>query len=199
MASTVGSRPLFPAMITSLIVAGLSYVALDNFAPAQIIPCMDTWADHLVLAVTFALVLQMSLAPRILPERYKFFLAVHAALILTGLWLGLYSISPLGYSSGRLTNLRGFLITTANRRFVIGDNEIVSLQRGIPVQISPLTLAGRFHCAWMSSADGALDDPSSCELVYMPTAADHDILRIQVKSGCGLPDSTGHIKVAILP
>jgi hypothetical protein len=60
-------------------------------------------------------------------------------------------------------------------------------------------LAGKFHCDWMSTAGGALDASSSCDMVYIAPDADYDILRVRIRSSCGLPDSIGQIKVYILP
>jgi hypothetical protein len=187
------------AICASLLIASTFFFLLNLFQPAQIIPCTNVWADHLILALIITLFLQIFLYPIILHRRYKSFLAVHAFLVLLVIWLGLYPISPLGYSSGRIPNLRGFLMTTANRDTTIANKGIISLQQGSTVIVSPLMLAGKFQCDWMSVADGALDSPTSCNMIYVVPNADFDILRVRIRSACGLPDSIGQIKVSILP
>jgi hypothetical protein len=190
--------PLF-AIFASLILVALCFIALNYFQPAQIVPCTDAWADHLILALTLTLVLQIFISQRVLPRRYKFFLLIHIIAVLFALWFGLYSISPLGYSTGRISNLRGFKVITGNQTSIIADKGTLSLPQGRPVGISPLMLAGNFDCHWVSANGGELDLPSTCDIVYVPPTADYDILRIRVRSSCGVPSSSGQIKVGILP
>ncbi len=193
------NRFLSLVIFTDFLFTAISFAALNHFSPAQIIPCTDIWADHLILALILAFASHLVLAPILLPGRHKFFLAVPAALILFIFWLGVYSISPLGYSKGRIPNLRGFFLITASRSFTIANKEIVSLGRGASVSISPLMLAGKFQCDWMSSAGAMFDNPSDCDTTYRVPDADHDILQVHIRSNCGLPDSIGQIKIGVLP
>ncbi len=183
----------------SLTVGGICYVTLTYLLHASIIPCTAPWSTNLVLSLTAVLVLQAILSRKILPNQYKAFIAVHALLIPFALWLGLYSISPLGYSTGRIQDLRGFLVIRTNRNVSIENNEMVSLSQGSVVAIQPVMLSGSFDCTWTSAKGGQLDLPSTCDIVYVPPNAEYDILRLRIRSSCGLPDATGQIKVSILP
>lgn len=66
--------------------------------------------------------------------------------------------------------------------------------------IVPVMLPGdQPSCNWFSQHGGALDDATNCETVYAPPAAEYDVLRLSVRSSCGLPNAVGQIKFSILP
>jgi hypothetical protein len=199
MNSNFRIRPLFLALLVSLTVGSISYATLTRFSHPSIVPCTDNWSDNLLLSLALVLLIQIFVAPKILPGYSRIFVAAHALLLIVIVWLGLYPISPLGYATGRIPNLHGFRIIRMSRTSIIQNREVISLPQGSAVGISPLLLAPGSDCKWMSSAGGELDDTSSCDTVYSPPAADFDILRVNIQSSCGLPDSTAQIKVAILP
>jgi len=199
MISAFRVKSFLLAILASLLFTAISFFVLNSFSSTQIIPCTDDWAQNMIFALGFALILQIFLAPKILPSHYRILIAAHAVLILLVLWLGLYPVSPLGYSSGRIPVLRGFSVTTLGRNRFVKTGGIVSLQQGAATGVAPQTLSADFRCSWLSLKGGALDDPNGCETVYVPPNTEYDILRIGIRSSCGLPDFGGQIKISILP
>lgn len=191
-------KPPIAAVLVSLFFSVLCYSALHIFKFPPILPCSAVWANHLVIALVLSFLLQI-IASKILGSHNIQLLVIHAVLIAGSLWLGLYQISPLGYSSGRIPNPDGFTITTANRSFSAVNLDVISLQQGATVGISPAMLNGEFHCDWISANGGGLESPTGCDAVYQVPDAGYDILRLRVRSACGLPDSIAQIKISILP
>ncbi|MEW6403931.1 MAG: hypothetical protein AB1649_19220 [Chloroflexota bacterium] len=192
-------RPLAFTIFAGTLFTVVAFFALRSFSKSQVVPCTDIWASNLILSLALSFALQLVITPRILPGQYKSVLMAHAASILLALWLGLYPTSPLGYSSGKIPILQGFQIIRASRDSFAGVSEIISLPQGSAVGINPIMLPGGFECTWLSSAEGVLDDPASCDTAYIPPDADFDILRLRIRSACGLPDSTAQLKISILP
>jgi len=137
-------------------------------------------------------------------------LIVFAGIILLGIFFLLLNFfSPktlmcadprmLIFRFGNSSPLRGFRIMTAARDRFIKNGEIVSLGQGAYTALSPQMAAGGFQCSWSSANGGSLDDPNACEIIYIPPNADNDILRLRLKSMCGLPDAIGELKISILP
>jgi hypothetical protein len=189
---------LFASLI-SLILTSLSFSALERFLPAGVFSCMEPRAELLALSLGVSLALQVFLARRLLSGWYFRFLVGHGVLILLAVWLGAYAVSPLGYSTGRIPNLHGFTIIRSGRSSIVLHDEIVSLKAGAAVGIEPLLLDATSKCMWISAAGAAMDDPSSCSTVYEPPNGEHDVLRVRVRSACGLPDAAGRIQISILP
>ena len=122
-------------------------------------------------------------------------------LILLALWLGTYSISPLGFSSGRIPVAQGFVLTRSMRPDVnIASGETINVVSGSAIGIRAITLPIGKHCFWLSSKDGSFDDPGSCDIAYMPpTDSDFDLLKVLIQPACHLPEIQEHIKVIVLP
>lgn len=192
-------RFLLVSIFTSLLLVSISYVVLPRFSAMGAIPCTDPRAERLVLALGAGLIAQLVFVRWLPPRVVAAVIAGHLVLMLLTLWSGAYAISPLGNSTGQLPNLRGFLIIRANRTSMIENAEIVSLKRGSAVGINPQLVDSTSDCAWISAAGAALDGPFSCDTVYRPPNADYDVLRLQIRSSCRLPDSTGRIYISILP
>lgn len=194
-----GNNLLLLSILASFLLVLIAHSALNRFSDAGIIPCMDARAERLVFSLGVGLLAPLVFA-RWLPTGFvAAAIAGHLVLMLVTLWLGAYAISPLGYATGQVPNLRGFQIIRANRSSMIESAEIVSLKRGAAVGINPQLLDPTSDCAWISAAGAALDGPFSCDTVYSPPNADYDVLRLRIRSSCGLPDSTGRINVSILP
>ena len=130
---------------------------------------------------------------------YRFMMVGQTMLICIILWLGSYQFSPLYTNANPLAH--GFDVTVGDREKVnIRSGEIITLGQNSTAVIVPLTLPGDpLSCTWSSQKGGALDDPGSCETIYAPPAADYDVLRLSVRSSCGLPNAVGQIKISILP
>ena len=187
------------SILASLLVVSIAYSALNRFSDGGIIPCTEPRAERLVLSLGVGLFAQLVFVRWLRLGYVAAVIAGHLVLMFITFWLGAYAISPLGYSTGQAPNLRGFLIIRANRSSIIENAEVVSLKRGSAVGINPQLLDPASDCAWISAADAALDGPFSCDTVYSPPNADYDVLRLRIRSSCGLPDSTGRIDVSVLP
>jgi hypothetical protein len=165
-----------------------------------VLPCTYPAAQSLVLALGALLLIYFFSGPRWLPGARARYLAVTAVLIGLVAWLGFYPLSPLGFSTGRIPVLRGFTVVTRARSTVnIAPGAVLTLGSGVPAAIQPVTLPGDMRCTWMSTRGGALDEPSSCAVVYVPPQADYDILKLSLQPGCGLPRSVERIRISILP
>lgn len=194
-----GNSFLFLSILAGLFLASISYSVLNRFSDAGIIPCTYPRAERLVLSLGVGWLTQLVFVRWLRAGYVAAVIAGYLLLMLITLWLGTYAISPLGYATGQIPNLRGFLIIRANRSTIVESAETVSLKRGSAVGINPQLLDPASDCAWTSAAGAALDDPFSCDTVYRPPNADYDMLRVRIRSSCGLPDSTGRINVSILP
>ena len=197
--SRLNTRSLLFAGLISAILVALLYAVFRRFFQASMFPCMEPRAELVALSLGVVFVIQMFLAAKLLPDHYIPFLAGHVVLLLVVFWLGAYAISPLGYSTGQIPNLRGFTIIRAGRSSLLQNNEILSLKAGSAVGIHPRLLDGMTQCMWISAAGAAMDDLSSCNTVYLPPNAEQDVLRVRLRSACGLPDSAGKIRISILP
>lgn len=126
---------------------------------------------------------------------------VNMFLILLTLWLSSYQFSPLGFSTGRIPVVRGFLLTTFFRSNIkVASGGTITLPGGSDASIHLDTLPVSIHCLWSSAAGAALDDPQSCDTVYSPpNGIARDVLKVNIQADCGLPEVQGQIKVNILP
>lgn len=196
MRSTFKIKSLFLAVFASLALMAIFCVALSAFPYQQFIPCTDGWVQNLILTLFFAFVIQIILAPKIMPGRSKPFLIVHVVLILLVTWLGVYAISPFGYS----TVLRGFVVITQQESVkVVPVDGMDTLSRSSAVTIYPLTFPTDVTCTWASANGGMFGDLHSCYTTYIPPLVNNDILKIGVQPGCGLPASTAQFRINILP
>ncbi len=116
-------------------------------------------------------------------------------------WSGSLRYSPLQFGSRRLPVLRGFEIRSFNRVPVtITPGQVVSAAPGLPLVIHPETIPVPIDCRWFASAGGALDDPRSCDTVYVaPNGVPSEILRLRVQPACGLPPAVAEFKISIMP
>ena len=179
-------------LLASAALTGGLFVVFRAMPP--LIPCADPTAQSLTLALCITLVFQL-----LAGGRFRWVAGAQAALVLLVVWMGFYPLSPL-FSSGRIPVLQGFtIITRARGTANVAPGAIVTLRSGKPAAIQPLTLIDDLRCAWMSASGGALDDPQSCAIVYVPQQREYDILKVSLQPGCGLPRSVGQIKVSILP
>ena len=163
-----------------------------------IIPCTVPVVTPLVVILSIALIGQILFLRRSPSKRYRLLVLAQVVLLTFILGLGSYRISPL-YSGTNI--LSGFNVMVGDKPSSnVKSGEIITLGQNSTVILVPLTLPGTtISCNWSSQNGGALDDPGSCETIYAPPAADYDILRLSVRSRCGLSDAVGQIKFSILP
>ena len=163
--------------------------------------CLHPAAQGIGLAILAAFIghaaIALTLRRRVLAPA----LAAYPAILLVVLWLGSYSISPLGFSSGQVRLLQGFLITRSQSSPApISPGETVSVAPGAVIGIQTRLLPGPVECVWLSANGGAFDDPASCDTAYAShTGAQYDVLRVQVRSACSLSAARGEIRISILP
>ncbi len=163
------------------------------------IPCTAPVVTPLIALLCIVLLVQVSLLAKYHSKRYSFILISEMALILIVLWLGSYRFSPLYANVNPLA--RGFDITVGDKvKANIRSGEIITLGQSSTAVIVPVTLPGdRDLCNWSSQMGSAFDDPNSCETIYAPPVAEYDILRLSIRSSCGLANAVGQIKISVLP
>ncbi|RPH59243.1 MAG: hypothetical protein EHM81_08595 [Chloroflexi bacterium] len=193
-------RSLLIALGLDALLAIILFAALNRFPIPQFFPCTHPQAQSAVLALCAALALQLTLGAKILAGYSKPALLGATILILLALWLGSYPYSPLGFSSGRIPLLRGFMVTTRSKpRFALGPGDFFTLTSGSPATIEPVLLVEGAKCSWASLNGGSLDNPEACDIAYDPPQAEFDILKIRIQPSCGLPQSVAQVKISILP
>jgi hypothetical protein len=163
-----------------------------------LIPCTAPIVTSLIVPLSIAVIAQFIFLWKNPSKRYRHFVLVQVVLIALMAGAGLYRFSPL-FSDTNI--LRGFNVTVRDRPDVrIKSGEIITIGRNNIAAIVPLTLPGNIiSCNWSSQNGGALDDAASCEVIYAPPSADYDILRISMRSSCGLSAAVGQIRFSILP
>ena len=166
-----------------------------------LVPCTYPLAQNIIISLCASLAVHFLVIDRIWQSNSKLIGLIYALFLLLILGLGSYAFSPLGYSTGRIPVLRGFTVTRFGRPAIsITSGEIVTIAANSVTEIRPIILPGSITCFWASNNGGALDDPGSCDVAYLPPQrADFDILKVLVRPGCNLPASHGEIRVSIQP
>src|SRR5215216_4813793 len=154
---------------------------------SSIFPCTAPVVTSLIALLSIVLLAQLPFISKYESRRYRFMMIGQMMLICIILWLGSYQFSPLYRNANPLAD--GFDVTAGDREKVnIKSGEIITLGQNSMAVIVPLILpADSPSCTWSSQKGGALDDPDSCETIYAPPAAEYDVLRVSVRSSCGLP------------
>jgi hypothetical protein len=182
--------------LTAILLAGLYFLPLP-----QLLPCTDPLVENLILASFIALIIQF-LVFKIFSMGATFWIAsMDLGLILLALWLGIYPISPLGYSSGRTPIAQGFVLTRSMRPDAkIASGETINVIGNSAIAIRVVTLPISKNCVWFSTKGGSLDDPMSCDIDYMPPKdSDFDFLKVLIQPSCHLPETQENIKIIVLP
>ncbi len=175
-----------------------------HFLPLPALDCIHPLARPLIFALCIALILNVLaiILAKLSIKQLGISISIFLASIVLAWWLGSYPYSPLmGFANGHKSILSGFRITRQGRAIVtISSGDTLSLARGSYTSIEALVTPGSASCAWQSLNDGALDGADTCDLIYSPPkGTDYDILKVLVAPGCGLPKTTGQIKISILP
>ncbi len=162
---------------------------------------MHPLAQSAALAIIAASVIHLAAIRKLKRHGYGTALLLYGSLLLFTLWLGSYPLSPLGFSNGRIPLLRGFVVSQAHgTTLTVASRQTLTMGYGSIVQIQPDVLAGPVDCTWSSATGGTFDDPANCDTAFAPSSsAQYDVLKVLVRSACGLPTAVGEIKVAILP
>ena len=165
--------------------------------------CFHPLAETILTAAGITLALNIFMSAiwvKLWFKRSQLSLVVLLALELFTLWMGSYSYSPLALFTDNDLLLRGFLVTQQGRiNEPVKSGEIILLHAGSPAGVSVLTDMPNVTCRWNSTNGGVLDDPDSCGVDYLAPAADYDILKVVVTSGCRAQTTRGQIKISIFP
>ena len=194
-------QPLLFVMIANAISLAVLLLFFDALHFPTLIPCTYPLAQSFTLALGASLVIHSFIINRIWLRRLRPIIVVYSLLLLLILWLGSYPFSPLGFSTGRIPVLRGFIVTRFGRPALsIASGEIVTIAGDSIIEIKPITIPADANCIWFSTNGGALDDPRSCDIAYFsPGGADYDLLKLLIQPGCHLPNARGEIRISILP
>jgi len=187
-------------ILANAFIMGLLFFLFNTLPLPTIIPCIYPFAQNLALAIIMLWIFQTILIPKTGWGRAKPALIVLPLLLMLLLWFGSYPFSPLGFSTGRISVLRGFEVTRSLQPpRTIASGKIVTVADGSVMGIRPITLPVDRSCFWASAKGGAFDDPRTCDTVYFAPAEEYDILKIDIQPGCHLPNLQGEIKFSILP
>jgi hypothetical protein len=176
--------------------AGFYFLPLPQF-----LPCTYPLAENSIFAICISFGVQFFLFKGYRINSYLWIAGMDFGLILLALWLGFYSISPLGFSSGRIPIAQGFVLTRSMRPDVnITSGETINIVSGSVIAIRTVTLPIGKNCFWFSSKHGSFDDPRSCDIAYMPpTDSGFDLLKVLIQPSCHLSEVEESIKINVLP
>ncbi len=179
-----------------LLLAGFYFLPLPQF-----FPCTYPLVEKFIPANCLAFVVQYFAFKSYRINSYLWIAGLDTGLILLALWLGSYSISPLGFSNGRIPVAQGFVLTRSMRPDVnITSGETINTISGSAIAIRTVTLPIGRNCFWFSTKHGSFDDPRSCDIAYMPPAnSDFDLLKVLIQPSCRLPEIQESIKIIVLP
>lgn len=181
--------------ILDFLLVGIFLLVFRFFPPPFSLPCTDALARDAILAFGMIFIIHLLVARRFFPHRVRTLLVFDLALLLVVAWLGLYPVSPLGFAT-----LRGFAVTTTARgRWQVPPGGMVTLASGTAASVEALTLVNDVRCTWFSTRGGTLDEAQGCATVYIPPQEDFDVVKVNLKPGCGLPRSVEQLKIGILP
>jgi hypothetical protein len=194
------SRIFLSWTFVDLLSAGILMVIFNAVLHLNIIPCMAPFSQNLVLSILGPLVAQVILINRSGLFHNRYVLIIPFFLLLVILWMGAYQFSPIGYSTGRIPILQGFIIARANRpSIIINSRATVAISSDSVMEIQPVTSVAVGTCYWAAANGGGIDDPRNCDIAYQPPqAADVDTLNILIQPGCHLPNANGEIKISVL-
>jgi len=198
---TLNKHPILIPFLVNLalsviLLAGLYFLPLPRF-----FPCTYPLVETSILAICVALAVQFFIFKGYRNASHLWIAGLDIGLILLALWLGSYSISPLGFSNGRIPIAYGFVLTRSMRPDAnIASGETINVVDGSVIAIRTVILPVSKNCFWFSTKGGSLDDPRSCDIAYMsPTDSDFDLLKVLIQPSCHLPEVQENIKIIVLP
>jgi len=189
------------ALLGNLALSAILFCGFYFLPLPQLFPCTHPLVENFILAICVALIVEYFIFKKYKTDSYFWILVLDIILILAAFWLGTYSISPLGFSSGRISMAQGFVLTRSMRPDMkIASGETINAVGGSPIAIRAIMLPFNRHCFWVSTKGGALDDSGNCDIVFMPPSdSTYDLLKVLIQPACHLPEIQENIKVIILP
>jgi hypothetical protein len=199
--STSKNHTILIPFIVNLVLFVILFAGFYFLPLPQLLQCTYPLAENSILAICIAFVVQYFAFKSYQLFGYFWIAGMDIGLILLALWLGSYSISPLGFSSGRIPLAQGFVVTRSMRPDVnIASGKTINIVSGSVIAIRTVTLPIGKNCFWFSSKHGSFDDPRSCDVAYMPpTNSDFDLLKVLIQPSCRLPEVQESLKIIVLP
>lgn len=194
-------RNIFYVLIIDAVCMIVILLIINSLPVPFSVPCTYPLAQNIALALCISLGVHFLFINRTWPSNPGLVILIYSVFLILILALGSYTFSPLGFSTGRIPVLRGFTVTRFGRPPIsITSGNIVTIAANSVTGIRPIVLPGSMTCYWASNNGGALDDPGSCDVAYLPPpGADFDILKVLVQPSCHMPVSHGEIRVSIQP
>ena len=198
---TSNKRTILIPFLVNLALSVILFASLYFLPLPQLFPCTSPLVENSILAICVAFAVQSFAFKAYRIFGYLWVAGMDFGLILLVLWLGSYSISPLGFSSGRIPITQGFVLTRSMRPDEsISSGETIDIVSGSVIAIRTVTLPIGKNCFWFSTKHGSFDDPRSCDIAYMPPAnSDFDLLRVLIQPSCHIPEVQEDIKINVLP
>ncbi len=167
----------------------------------QLLPCTYPLVENFILAICVAFVVQYLAFKGYRINSYLWIAGMDIGLILLAVWLGSYSLSPLGFSSGRVPIAQGFVLTRSMRPDSnIASGETIGIVSGSVIAIGTVTFPIGRNYFWFSTKHRSFDDPRSCDVAYMPpTDSDFDLLKVLIQPSCHLPEVQESLKIIVWP
>jgi hypothetical protein len=180
----------------AVLLAGFYFLPLPQF-----LPCAYPLAEKAVLALYGSMLILFLPLKRYRLTTRILIAGINIGLSLLILWLGVYPISPLGFSYGRIPIVQGFVLTQSMRPDAhIASGQTINVIGGAAIAFHVVTLPVAKNCSWVSTKGGSVDDPTNCDIAYMPpTNSDFDLLKVLIQPACQLPEVQENIKIVVLP
>ena len=182
--------------LTAILFAGLYFLPLPQF-----FPCTYPLVENSILAICIALIIQIFAFRNYQKDAIFWSVSMDIGLMMLAVWLGSYSISPLGFSSGRIPIVQGFVLTRSMRPDTnLASGETIDVVAGSAMAMRVITLPVNKNCFWFSTKGGSLDDSGSCDIAYMPPPdSNFDVLKVLIQPSCDLPETQENVKIIVLP
>jgi hypothetical protein len=156
-----GRSLLFVILANGMSIGALLFF-FNTLPIPMLIPCIYPLSQSLAFALSASLFIHVFAINRNWLMRLKPIILIYLLLVLLILWLGSYPYSPLGFSTGCIPVLRGFIMTRFGRPALsITSGEIMTIAGDSITEIIPITLPVDLTCIWVSTNGGTLDDPRS--------------------------------------
>jgi len=208
-------------IVANFIVGVVFFVLVSRLPP--FINCFDPIAQNLIITFFLLLTLHyfssavgsLNLGPlaitakpffeiigskTLLQKRWIFSIVVFIVLVVSVLYLGSYTYSPLYVNQGRIPVLRGIIVTTGGSSGSFQSGQTIQIKSTSFVSLKAIVEPSDSKCSWSSSYGGTFDNLDKCETAYIPPlGATIDLLQISIRSACQFQQTDGHLQITIQP
>ncbi len=134
-------RPLLFGIIADALSIVVSLLIFGALPRLTLIPCTYPLAQSLTLALCAASLIHLFALYRFRLAGARPFIVAYSLCLFLVLWLGSYPFSPLGFSSGRIPVLNGFMVSRSGRPPIsVASRQIVTIAATSITEIQPVTL-----------------------------------------------------------